>query len=142
MKNYRTLLPILLVLFAGSACTASPILEDGEWEMTTQMEIPGMAKDLAGQAHGLPLMTHRQCLSSKMMVPTQERRNRDCENRKQDVSGNTVTWSMRCTSNGVVSDMNGTSTYNGDTMNGTIHMTTKGLEMTSHVTGKRIGPCK
>jgi len=128
----------LLVLFAGSACTASPILEDGEWEMTTQMEMSGMPEGMPQ----LPAMVHRQCLSNDMMVPTQERRNQDCEKMEQKVSGNTVTWSMRCTTNGVVSEMNGESTYSGDTMKGTMHMTSQGMEMTSHVTGKRIGSCK
>jgi len=142
VKIFNRVIPLLLVLFAAVACSDGPILEDGEWEMTTQMEIPGMTKDLGGEEYGLPPMTHRQCLSSDMMVPTQERRNKDCENMKQDVSGNTVTWSMRCTTNGVVSEMSGESIYSGDRMKGTMQMTTQGMKMTSHLTGKRIGPCK
>ena len=138
MKNFKTTIPALLILFGTTACTASPILEDGEWEMTTQMEMSG----IPGGMPPMPPMTHRQCLSNDMMVPTQERQNQDCEKMKQDISGNTVTWSMRCTTNGVVSKMNGSSTYSGDTMKGTMHMTTQGMEMTSHVTGKRLGPCK
>jgi len=138
MKHIKTSIPALLILFTTTACTASPILEDGEWEMTTQMQMTGMP---AGTPQ-LPAMLHRQCLSNDMMVPTQERQNQDCEKMKQDISGNTVTWSMRCTTNGVVSDMNGTSTYSGDSMEGSMHMITQGMEMSSQVTGERIGPCK
>jgi len=142
MKIFNSVIPLLLVLFSAAACSDGPILNDGEWEMTTQMEIPGMAKELGGQEHGLPPMIHHQCLSSDMMVPTQERRNKDCENMKQDISGNTVTWSMRCTTNGVASEMSGESVYSGNTMKGTMQMSTQGTKMISHVTGKRIGPCK
>jgi len=142
VKIHSRVLTILVVIFTTTACTASPIVEDGEWEMTTQMEIPGVPKQAGDQTYGLPPMIHHQCLSNDMMVPTQERRNRDCENMKQDISGNTVTWSMRCTSNGVISEMNGESVYKGNTMKGIMHMTTQGIQMTSHVTGKRIGPCK
>jgi hypothetical protein len=138
MKNSSKLFSILLILFTGSACTASPILEDGEWEMTSQMEMSGMPAGMPS----MPAMTHRQCITKDMMVPSQEHQNKDCEKMTQDVSGNTVTWSMRCTTNGQTSEMNGTSTYDGDTMKGTMQMTTQDMKMTSHVTGKRLGPCK
>lgn len=100
---------------------------------------------MSGMPEGMPdmpAMTFRQCISKAMMVPSQERHNQDCEKLQQDVSGDTVTWSMRCTTNGVTSEMNGSSTYTGNTMKGTMHMTSQGMKMTSHVTGKRLGPCK
>lgn len=138
MKSFKTVFPTLLILFTGSACTADPIMDEGEWEMAMQMEMSGMPEGMPP----MPAMTFRQCLTNDMMVPSQQHSNQDCEKMEQDVSGNTVTWNMRCTTNGVVSEMNGSSTYDGDTMKGTMYMTSQGMKMTSHVTGRRLGPCK
>ena len=135
MKNFKTLIPTLLILFAVTACSSGPSMEDGLWEMTSTMEMEGMP-------NGMPPMTYRLCLTKDNMVPTQQRRNQDCEKIEQDISGDTVTWRMRCTTNGAVSDMNGSSTYSGDTMKGTMQMTSGSMQMTSRITGKRLGPCK
>ena len=141
MKNFLLITSLLLLanllLLAGPAFSSDMQLEDGEWEMTTKMTMEGMPAGMS-----MPPMTFRQCISKEKMVPSQERHNQDCEKLEQDVSGSTVTWSMRCTTNGVVSEMNGSSTYTGNTMKGTMHMTSQGMKMTSHVTGKRLGPCK
>ena len=132
-------IPALLILFSVTACSSDQIIDEGEWEMTTQMEMSGMP---AGMPN-MPPMTHRQCLTNDMMVPAQQnQQNNDCEMVEQSVSGNTVSWNMRCNSNGMVSEMSGSSTYTGDTMKGTMHMITRGMEVTSQLTGKRLGPCK
>jgi len=141
MKNFLWVTSLLLLanlLMLADASSSELKLEDGEWEMTSQMEMEGMP----AMPSGMPPMTYRQCIAEDKMIPAQQNRNQDCEKIKQFVSGNTVTWSMRCTTNGQVSDMNGTATYSGDTMNGTMHMTSQGMKMTSHVSGKRLGPCK
>jgi len=138
MKNIKPLIPALLILFAVTACSSEPSMEDGIWEMTSTMEMEGMK----GMSGNMPPMTYRECLTSKNMVPTQKRRNQDCEILEQDISGDTVTWKMRCTTNGMVSQMSGSSTYNGDTMKGNMQMTSGAMKMSSHITGKRLGPCK
>ncbi|MDX8403912.1 MAG: DUF3617 family protein [Mariprofundaceae bacterium] len=110
----------------------------GEWEMTSQMKIEGMPAGVPS----MPPMTSQQCISKDRMIPSQQGHNQDCEKIKQHVSGNTITWSMRCTTQDVVSEMNGTSTYTGNTMKGSMHITSQGMKMSSYVTGKRLGPCK
>lgn len=137
MKDFRTITLALLTVVAVAACSSGPNMEDGIWEMTTTMEMEGMP---AGMPK-LPPMTFRQCLSSDKMIPTQQRQNQDCEVLEQDISGNTVTWQMRCTTNGTVSEMSGSSTYSGDTMEGSSQVSTKGMKMSSHVTGRRLGDC-
>jgi len=136
-NNY---LPLLLLLFTFTACSASDqLLEEGEWEMTTQMEISGMPAGMPT----MPATTYKQCLTNDMMVPVQHnQQNKGCEMLEQNVSGNTVTWSMHCESNGMVSEMNGSNTYTGDSMTGEMQMTSQGMNMVSHTTGKRLGPCK
>jgi len=144
MNIFNRLIPALLILFANTACSPDPILEEGileegEWEMTTMMEMSGMPAGMPG----IPPMTHRQCLTSDMMVPAQgNQQNRDCEKIEQTVSGNTVRWSMSCMANGITSEMKGTTTYTGNTMKGTMHMISQGMSMTSRISGKRLGPCK
>lgn len=141
MKHFLLITSLLLanLLLIPQASASELQLEEGLWEMTTQMKMEGMPEGMPG---GMPPMTHRQCIDKEQMVPTQENRNQDCEKIKQSISGNTVTWSMRCTTHGQVSEMDGETTYTGTTMKGTMHMTTQGMKMTSHVTGKRLGPCK
>lgn len=138
MKNTRTAILSLLTLFAVTACSSGPNMEDGLWEMTSTMEMEGMPQGMPG---GMPPMTYRECLTKESMVPTQKKRNQDCKILQQESSGDTVTWRMRCTTGGVVSEMNGSSTYSGSAMQGTMQMTSGGMKMTSRVTGKRLGPC-
>jgi len=113
-------------------------IEEGEWEMTAQMQVEGAPEKMPA----MPPMTSRQCISKDMMIPTQQHRNQDCKEIKQSISGDTATWSMRCTTHGVVSKMYGTSTYNGKTMEGTMQVISQGMKITSQVTGKRVGSCK
>ncbi|GAV20522.1 hypothetical protein MMIC_P1490 [Mariprofundus micogutta] len=141
MQRHHITLLALLILCTGTSCSSDAparILEEGEWEMTTQMEMSGMPAGMPA----MPPMTHRQCLSNDMMVPAQTDKHQNCEKIEQLVSGNTVTWSMRCTANGMISEMSGTTTYSGDTMEGSMHMNSQGMTMESHITGKRLGPCK
>ena len=139
MSGSYKLFLILPVICLANACSAAQVLEEGEWEMTTQTEMSGMPEGMPA----LPAAVHRQCLTNDMMVPAQANQgDQGCETIEQSVSGNTVTWRMRCTSNGITSEMNGSNTYSGDTMTGTMHMVSQGITMISHTTGKRIGPCK
>jgi len=139
VKNYHRYLPALLILFSTTACSSDQVLEEGEWEMTTQMEMSGMPAGMPA----IPATTYKQCLTNDMMVPAQHnQQNKGCEMLEQTVSGNTVTWSMRCSSNGMVSEMNGSNTYTADSMKGEMQMTSQGMNMVSHTTGKRLGPCK
>jgi hypothetical protein len=125
-----------LILFATSACSSESVMEEGMWEMTSKMEISGMA--------GMPQMppvTYRQCLTNENMAPAQQQPNQNCEMVQQNISGDTVNWKMRCTNSGVTSEMEGTTTYTGDSMEGTMTMNSQGMKMVSHVTGKRVGDC-
>ncbi|ATX81035.1 Protein of unknown function (DUF3617) [Mariprofundus ferrinatatus] len=138
MNHFNALSLTLLVCFSATACSDDQLLEEGEWEMTSQMEMRGMPEGMPA----MPPVIYRQCLTNEMMVPTQEQGNKSCETVEQTVSGNTVTWHMRCSSQGVPSEMNGSSTYTGDSMQGSMQITTQGMEITSRITGKRLGPCK
>jgi hypothetical protein len=59
------------------------------------------------------------------------------------IIGNTVSWTMKCRGKEGTTIMNGRITYKGDRFDGEIKMKTpNGMEMTQHISGKRIGECK
>jgi hypothetical protein len=122
------------ISFAGSV----PNMQEGNWEITTKMEIPGMPMNM-------PPMKHTQCLTKKDLVPQSSQPGQECKFTQIKVADNTVTWIMQC-SGGHGGDMkgNGKITYSGNTLKGKIEMTMpqSNMKMTSHISGHRIGDCK
>ncbi len=62
-----------------------------------------------------------------------------------EVVGDTVTWSMLCSGKGGEVKGTGKIIYSGNSFKGAMKMTMKGqenMEMTSHMSGKRLGDCK
>ena len=121
------------VSFAGSELN----MQEGKWEITTKMEIPAMPMDM-------PPMKHTQCLTKKDLLPQSSQGGQECKISQTKISGDTVTWAMQCSGgHGGDSKGNGTIAYNGSSMKGTIKMTNtqSNTEVTSHLTGNRIGDC-
>ena len=121
------------VSFAGSELN----MQEGKWEITTKMEIPAMPMDM-------PPMKHTQCLTKKDLLPQSSQGGQECKISQTKASGNTVTWVMQCSGgHGGDTKGNGAITYNGSSMKGTIKMTNtqSNTEVTSHLTGHRIGDC-
>ena len=122
------------VSFAGSELN----MQEGQWEITTKMEIPSMPMEM-------PPMKRTQCLMKKDIVPQSSQEGQECTISETKVTGNTVTWAMECSGGpGGNTKGNGTITYSGSSMKGTIKITDtqSNREMTSHLTGRRIGDCK
>jgi hypothetical protein len=124
---------VVSIAFAGSV----PNMQEGKWEITTKMEMPGMPMNM-------PPMTYTQCLTKKDLVPKRSQPGQECTITQNKVTGSTVTWTMQCSGQG--GDMKGTGniTYSGNSFNGTIKMTMpqQNMQMTSHVTGRRLGSCE
>ena len=139
MKTMFTVLCAVLVFAA--AAFAEPNMQDGKWEMTIKMDMPGMPG-------GMPPMTFNQCLTKKDMVPQQKQKETDCKMISNKVEGNTVTWVMQCRhKDGSTTDSDGKITYKGAAFDGVINMAMKdgkrgGTKMTQKISGKRIGDCK
>lgn len=123
-----------LLLASATAFAAGPAFEPGEWQITSQMRMPGM------QMH----MTHTYtiCLTRENMTPTSPQHQNDCKITDQHVSGSTVTWTAKCDSHGQPMTMQGSVTYHGETMEGTMTMNGGGTQITQHTAGKRLGPCR
>ena len=138
LKELCIVLTILVTVTAVSFAGSELNMQEGKWEITTKMEIPSMPMDM-------PPMKHTQCLLKKDIVPQSSQAGQECTISQTKVTGNTVTWVMQCSGGpGGNTKGNGTITYNGSSMKGTIKMkdAQSNMEMTSHLTGRRIGECK
>ena len=140
---FKKLSAVLCILIAGvslSYAGAGPNIHEGNWEITSTMEMPGMAGSAAP-------MKYAQCLTSKDAVPKNPETVKGCTITSMKAEGNTVTWVMRCSEQGAAIDGNGSITYSSDTMQGTIKMTLHDpeggtMEMVQRLSGQRIGDCK
>jgi hypothetical protein len=114
---------------------ASVNMNEGQWEITTTMDMPGMPA-MAKKPH-----TVTTCLTKSDYVPKASHEKSDCKMVDQKIDGNTVSWNMVCKE----SSGKGTVTYAGDSYSGLMESTVKaeGKEMTvkMKMDGKRIGAC-
>ncbi len=126
------LLTAISISFAGSA----PNIREGLWEITVITEMGNMK---------MPAMTHTQCLTKNDFVPKGvQQPGQECEITDTKVDGNTVTWTIQCTTQGAEMTGTGKTTYSGDSFEGTMVMSMPqtNMEITTHMSGKRIGDCK
>ncbi len=107
-------------------------MQEGQWEITTTMELPGMPKP-----HTMTTMT---CLTQKDPVAKIDEKN-NCKMENLTTVGNTVTWKIVCPE----ATSRGSITYAGASYDGIMetNMKMEGKDMTSKMTmkGKYIGPC-
>ena len=131
MKRGICIIAAVLFLFSARLSFAAPNMEDGLWEITATVDMPGMPSRS---------FTHTTCLTKEKAVP--QTAESGCTIKDVKTQGNTVTWTVVCregTSTGKV-------TYAGTTMDGVIETTVKTngktMTMKNTIKGKRIGPCK
>lgn len=129
------------VVFAGG-----PDMQDGLWEITMTMEMPGMPADMpfAGQ----PIkMTHcytkKDIEDSKNTVPQSDE---NCKITSYKLSANKAAWAVEC--KGKDGDMSGTGEifYKGNNYEAAIKMQIKDgkdtMQMMQRIKAHRIGDCK
>jgi hypothetical protein len=137
---------VLAATTASAVGLAQELRRDGNWEMTVQMEMPGMPQKM-------PPMTMKQCITKEqandpsLLMPQQPGRGSapDCKVTDQKISGNKITWTMSCAG---ATPMTGTGemVYSADTLDGviTMNMESGGTPMTMvmKTKGKRLGDCE
>jgi hypothetical protein len=143
LKRVVLAVAIAGVFFWGTFAFAGLNLHEGLWEITTKMEMEGMAMQM-------PARKHTQCLTKKnmlkTMVPKEQTQEEECKITDQKVSGNTVTWAMKCSGKATM-EVTGKTTYRGDTFEGSMIMISTDsdrgkMKIINHISGKRIGECK
>jgi hypothetical protein len=127
------LLATISISFAGSV----PNMQEGNWEITTRMEMQGMTTSM-------PPVTYTQCMTKKDFVPQGSQQGGECQITQSKVVGDTVTWVMKCHGHGGDAIANGKITYKGNRFEGTVEMSMdySEMKMVNHITGKRLGDCK
>ena len=139
------LLTTLLTLYTGTVFAAAPDFKEGEWGVNYRMEMVGMPFPMP------PIDVKKTaCLDKKNYVPDNAQPGQECKVSDQRVSGNTVTWTMRCRSQERTIEGQGTITYkdkgelyDGD-MNAKIISTDNAAPAISFkyvMQGKRLGVC-
>ncbi len=139
-KKILTVIGGVALVFALAACSGGgPDLEDGMWEITTEVNMPDMPMKI-------PPMVYRHCLSREDIIPKQGPADQEiCTYSTPKTKGNTVSWSVECQSPGGKTRHEGEITYRGTSFDGSIIMSMTGavdMSGTNHISGRRIGDCQ
>ena len=135
-------LMLVATLSLSGVAWAQPNVTEGNWEITTRMEITGMPMQM-------PAQTVNQCITKKNLVPEAGPPDPDqkCTMQDQKISGDTVSWRMQCKGKQGTMDGEGQVKYAGKTYDGTMNarMTQPGgppMAMKMTFAGRHTGPCK
>lgn len=114
-------------------------LQDGQYEVTSKVEMPGMPMQM-------PPVIVTQCITQQAPVPNQNTANQHCKTIDMKTKDKTVTWKMECNQQGQKMQASGKMHYYGDRFEGTINsiMSTQSgnMTITTVVSGKRLGDCQ
>lgn len=130
-----------LAVLAACVAVAAPLIaqtspmREGLWEITTQMDMPGMK---------MPEMKLNQCVTKEQLkdvAGTLPNSNKDqtCKTTDYMVDGNKITWKMACPAQKMSGE--GEMLFSGDTYTGKLNMTTGQGAMAMKYSGKRVGDC-
>jgi uncharacterized protein DUF3617 len=136
------LMPVVVAALAFAAIASDAAAQNpmrpGRWEVTAQMDMPGMPVQM-------PAMKNTQCITQQQIdspthaVPSGPGNPNDCKVSDYKVSGNTVTWNMACASQGMTGS--GELKFAGDSYEGLVKMMMQQKEMAMKLNGKRLGDC-
>jgi len=132
MKGKSLLIVLVGVLFLHVGIASAGGDMNGEWQINTTIQMPGMS---------IPGGSFTHCMDGSG-IPHQESPDQECKTLSRKVSGNTVTWHMTCTGPDGDVDMKGSSTYDGNSMIGSITMITGDGSMTMQMQGRKLGACR
>jgi Protein of unknown function (DUF3617) len=127
-------------------------VKPGQWEFTSQMQMPGMPQLPAGTSvppntqmqQGGMKSTYRTCIDSEKAVPTDPRGQCKIDNVRRE--GATVTWTGTCATGQGTVHSEGAARYSGNTMQATLTTQVPGqggqsMKTSQHITGHYLGPC-
>ncbi|MFH2045428.1 MAG: DUF3617 family protein [Pseudomonadota bacterium] len=125
---------VLITLYTG-LLYAGPNMNPGKWEITYETEMPGMPMKM-------PSIKITQCITKEQIIPeSKQQPGQKCTTSDMKISGNTVSWSLICNSPYNTSKAKGKITYNGNQMKGQMEMEQSGMNITTKMSGQRIGIC-
>jgi hypothetical protein len=123
----------MILLAAASTASAWAAGSDELWEMTTKMDMPGMT---------MPAMTETVCLpKGGSYKPGKVPHQKNCEVSDLKVSGDKTTWKVHCPGRDPMNG-NGEVTRTANTMKGMMKLSSKEIQMSQDISGKRVGTCQ
>ncbi|HLA75787.1 MAG TPA: DUF3617 family protein [Gammaproteobacteria bacterium] len=145
MKSTKTVSLLFVLLGSGLSsmlCSAAPNLQEGLWEIATEMQVPGMPM-------GMPPATVQHCFSrsdladTKKILPINDGK---CELLDYKEGASNATWRIQCGGEMPLTGA-GEISYQATGYEGTMHIKVGGNdkaagEMTQKFRAKRIGECK
>ena len=137
--------PLVLVVVFAVAVTASSVtaqkspMRPGRWEVTMQMEMPGLPVAMPPMKN-VRCVTQQEIDSPNKGLPSGSKNPNECKVSDYKESGNTITWTMACTGQ---QPMTGTGElkFAGDSYDGLVKMTMEQQQMSMKISGKRLGDC-
>ncbi len=125
----------LFILVLPATIFAADTMREGNWELLTTMEIPGMP-------FSMPATKIEHCFT-KEDVKDQKKAistDKNCTVTEFKQTGNKVTWKMTCTGKNS-GDFSGETIFTGDTFDSTMKMATQGQAMDMKIKARRLGNC-
>jgi hypothetical protein len=134
-KKTLAVVIIWLVSIVCAHADSGPKVHEGLWEITVEVEMPGMPMKM-------PPNTFTQCIKKDRAIPMDEKPGQQCKAKDIKTNGNTMSWTLECTTPGGQMTGDGTITYHDDKMEGSMSMQSQGMTMTSTYKGHRVGACQ
>jgi hypothetical protein len=126
---------ILSILALSFTAFAADTMRDGQWELVTTIEMPGMPMQIP-PTRIKHCYTKEDVKDQKKTIST----DKNCTVTDLKQSGNKVTWKMKCTGQNA-GDFSGETVYKRDAYDSTMKMVTQGSTMNMKINAKRLGNC-
>ncbi|MBU1138640.1 MAG: DUF3617 domain-containing protein [Proteobacteria bacterium] len=110
-------------------------MQEGLWEISSTVNMPGMI---------MPPTSYTQCINKEDLVPQNKQNGQECTMDNITQKGDMVMWTVHCSTPGGMMTGKGAITYEGTTFLGDIQMIISGqhgMQMNTHMEGRRIGDC-
>jgi hypothetical protein len=136
MKLSRVMALSVVIASAPLPAVADGPRKDGQWNVTIEMQMPGMQ---------MPPVKTTQCVTKAeaadplKSLPKADGGN-DCKVSDYKTEGNKISWSMKCTGNRPMSGR-GEIVYADSSYTGTMTIDSAGQAMTMKYVGTRVGDC-
>jgi Protein of unknown function (DUF3617) len=144
LKQHAAVAVIVIAGWSASLQAAAPNFKEGEWGVRYRMEVVGAPFPMP------PITANKSmCLDGKNYVPDTTQEGQDCKVSDTRVTGDTVSWTLRCTTREGTIEGQGKITYRGERYDGTmdaklVSAGNPGMPIHYRYTmeGQRLGNCK
>jgi hypothetical protein len=131
----KIVIAIMSTLIMPVTIFAADTMREGNWEMITTMDMPGMPFKMppTRMEH---CFTKEDVKDQKKTIST----DKNCTVTDLKQSGNKVTWKMKCTGKSA-GTFSGETVFREDAYDSTMKMDSQGQTMNMQVKAKRLGAC-